>query len=246
MAKLSQLTKVLSDATAIPVSSVNVIARVLREEGYIATGPRGPGAVMGERDVASLILAVCAGGQHLKAASDVRRVGAQSLKRIEYSSEWVQYDLPPHDSFGLQKGNSLFDVLVNILKLYELDCEMVKFYNYPQIKHINSFEESMYELMKLKTVKVDDHKLDSQKIVAIDLSVERRGDDYTSNLDILDNYGNKFKVRFVSDGCNGNYESYIVDDRLIFNGNIKGYSTSVAVGAVVLDNLVRCIRRRAQ
>lgn len=72
------------------------------------------------------------------------------------------------------------------------------------------------------------------------------GDDYASDLVVLDNYGNKFKVKFVSDGYKRNYESYIVNESLVFNRNRTGFSTSVAIGAVVLDDLVRCIRRRVQ
>jgi len=72
MAKLSDLIRTVADLTDVPLSSVTVVARVLREADFIASGGRGRGgANMGSADAAHLLLGVITLGDTTKAAEVV-------------------------------------------------------------------------------------------------------------------------------------------------------------------------------
>jgi hypothetical protein len=59
MATLTELVETIADVEGIEPSSVNLIARYVREAGLIATGGRGPSAArMGLTDAANLLIAV--------------------------------------------------------------------------------------------------------------------------------------------------------------------------------------------
>ncbi|WP_419756017.1 hypothetical protein [Brevundimonas sp.] len=76
MALLSQLVSVLAQVTGDPEPGMIVLARSLREAGYITTGGRGRSAAhMAERDAAAVLLAVAAGGDNTRAADTLRHVG---------------------------------------------------------------------------------------------------------------------------------------------------------------------------
>lgn len=72
MAKLSDLVRTVADLTDVPLSSVTVVARVLREAELIKSGGRGRGgANMGSTDAAHLLLGVITLGDTTKAAEVV-------------------------------------------------------------------------------------------------------------------------------------------------------------------------------
>lgn len=124
MAKLSDLIRTVAAATGEAESSVNVIARNLREHGLIATGGRGrQAATMSAADAASLLLGVGAPGDHTKAADTVEALEGIGLDhvvrwRTDPSNERVSrlIRLPPDLYF--RPGDTLRTTLTALLDHY--------------------------------------------------------------------------------------------------------------------------------
>lgn len=124
MALLSQLVGVLAEVTGDPESGMVVLARSLREAGYITTGGRGRSAAhMTERDAAAMLLAVASGGDNTRAADTLRHVG--NLRLLE-GSEGRTYD-GVHGKFplsqrpvgiGLEPGATMLECLTLLLEQY--------------------------------------------------------------------------------------------------------------------------------
>lgn len=124
MALLSQLVGVLAQVTGDPEPGMVVLARSLREAGYITTGGRGRSAAhMTERDAAAMLLAVAAGGDNTRAADTLRHVG--SLRLLEGSEGRTfggnhgrfRLDQRPVGS-GLEPGVTMLDGLALLLEQY--------------------------------------------------------------------------------------------------------------------------------
>lgn len=123
MARLTDLTRTLSNSTGVPQASLAVIARVLREAGLVSTGTRGPGAQMGSADVASLLLALAAQGHHLKAADSVKEIGAQrlaSVAQIASASLSLSYGQCVAEDFGLFLDQDLMGALSSVIDQYSV------------------------------------------------------------------------------------------------------------------------------
>lgn len=124
MALLSQLVGVLAEVTGDPEPGMVVLARSLREAGYITTGGRGRSAAhMTERDAAAMLLAVASGGDNTRAADTLRHVG--NLRLLE-GSEGRTYD-GVHEKFplsqrpvgiGLEPGATMLECLTLLLEQY--------------------------------------------------------------------------------------------------------------------------------
>lgn len=124
MALLSQLVGVLAEVTGDPEPGMVVLARSLREAGYITTGGRGRSAAhMTERDAAAMLLAVASGGDNTRAADTLRHVG--NLRLLE-GSEGRTYD-GVHGKFplsqrpvgiGLEPGVTMLECLTLLLEQY--------------------------------------------------------------------------------------------------------------------------------
>lgn len=124
MALLSQLVSVLAQVTGDPEPGMVVLARSLREAGYITTGGRGRSAAhMTERDAAAMLLAVAAGGDNTRAADTLRHVG--NLRLLEGSAGRA-YD-GVHEKFplsqrpvgiGLAPGATMLECLTLLLGQY--------------------------------------------------------------------------------------------------------------------------------
>jgi hypothetical protein len=125
MARLTDLTRTLSHSTGVTQTSLSVIARVLREAGLVATGTRGPGANMGPRDLATLLLAIGVQGPHLKAADIVKEVGAQKLASAPHINA-TPFDYIGDDpaSLGLHLGQDLIQTLSDIIERYAVPTPM--------------------------------------------------------------------------------------------------------------------------
>ncbi|MDP3300189.1 MAG: hypothetical protein Q8M38_08840 [Phenylobacterium sp.] len=97
MAKLSDLVRTVADLTGVPLSSVTVVGRVLREAGFVASKGRGRGgADMGSRDTAHLLLGVITLGDTTKAAEIVAGLQAALAQgaraRIGNASQYFSGD----------------------------------------------------------------------------------------------------------------------------------------------------------
>lgn len=125
MARLSDLTQTLSHSTGVTQTSLSVIARVLREAGLVATGTRGPGANMGPRDLATLLLAIGVQGPHLKTADIVKAVGAQTLASMSHiNATPINYVGDDPASMGLHLGQNLIQTLSDIIERYAVPNPM--------------------------------------------------------------------------------------------------------------------------
>jgi hypothetical protein len=86
MATLNELVQVIARVEGIDPATVTLIARVVREDGLIATGGRGPSAAqMGSSDAANLLIAVNATKQAQDAAHIVRFY--REMLPVEFLSE---------------------------------------------------------------------------------------------------------------------------------------------------------------
>ncbi len=124
MALLSQLVGVLAQVTGDPEPGMVVLARSLREAGYITTGGRGRSAAhMTERDAAAMLLAVAAGGDNTRAADTLRQVG--NLRLLEgsagrtFSGDHGTFPLSQRPvGTGLEPGVTMLDGLALLLEQY--------------------------------------------------------------------------------------------------------------------------------
>ncbi|MBK1968380.1 hypothetical protein JIX59_03415 [Brevundimonas diminuta] len=124
MALLSQLVGVLAAVTGDPEPGMVVLARSLREAGYITTGGRGRSAAhMTERDAAAMLLAVAAGGDNTRAAHTLSLVGNLRLlsNAAGRTREGVPEEFPIERrqvGIGLQAGTTMLECLTQILAEY--------------------------------------------------------------------------------------------------------------------------------
>jgi hypothetical protein len=124
MALLSELVSVLAKVTGDPEPGMVVLARSLREAGYITTGGRGRSAAhMTERDAAAMLLAVASGGDNTRAADTLAHVG--ELRLIEGAAGRTREG--GHGDFkldqrpvgtGLRPGLTTLDSLTLLLSEY--------------------------------------------------------------------------------------------------------------------------------
>lgn len=107
MALLSQLVSVMAFVTGDPEPGLIVLARSLREAGYITTGGRGRSAAhMKERDAAALLLAATAPGDNTRAADTLGVVG--NLRLVDR----------PIANLGLRPGLTMLDGLTLLFEQY--------------------------------------------------------------------------------------------------------------------------------
>lgn len=124
MASLSQLVSTLADELGDPEAGLIVVARSLREAGFIATGGRGRSAArMNEGDLASLLLATATTGDSTKAAERLNVVGSMRLEPLG-SARYVEgghfgFDVEETGpALGIAPDQSMLDVLTALLREY--------------------------------------------------------------------------------------------------------------------------------
>jgi hypothetical protein len=99
MATLSDLVLAVARVEGVDPATVNLIARIVREAGLIATGGRGPSAAqMGLSDASNLLIGVNAA----KRANDAARVVAEYSRMVpyEYVAETERYPLKDSGTLG--------------------------------------------------------------------------------------------------------------------------------------------------
>lgn len=125
MAWLSTLITTVAETSGEPEASVTVIARNLREGGFISTGGRGrSAATMTAIDAASLLLGVGAPGDNTKAAATVARLSAAALEKA------VTWKRGAHDgrqkaavipaNLNITADDDLIHVIAKLLTEFEL------------------------------------------------------------------------------------------------------------------------------
>jgi hypothetical protein len=125
MAWLSTLIRTVAETSGEPEASVTVIARSLREGGFITTGGRGRSAAsMTNFDAASLLLGVGAPGDNTKAAATVARLSAAALEK---SLTWKrgapdgrQKAATVPSNLNINAGDELIHVIARLLNEFEL------------------------------------------------------------------------------------------------------------------------------
>lgn len=231
MARLTDLTRTLSNSTGVPQASLAVIARVLREAGLVATGTRGPGAQMGSADVASLLLALAAQGHHLKAADSVKEIGAQRLAgvaQIASAPLSLSYGQCVAEDFGLFLDQDLMSALSSVIDQYSVHSRPEMFVA-PSEKGATGpigFAESLKALKEdIVLPEVD------RTPCSITISLKRRLGECSSEVIVQDLDGRISALAFSSSG-----QGLARDNQLI------GIETAVTIRPWVIHAAVCCIR----
>jgi hypothetical protein len=117
MAMLSDLVRIIAEATGDPESTVTVVARSLREAGFIATGGRGRSAAkMTAHDAASLLLGIGSPGDTTKAAETLSKVGQMKLGPLAETAGHSTLQIAEHeDDLRLKAGQTLHDCLSSLV-----------------------------------------------------------------------------------------------------------------------------------
>lgn len=205
MARLSDLTRTLSQSTGVTQTSLSVIARVLREAGLVATGTRGPGASMGPRDLATLLLAIGVQGPHLKTADIVKTVGAQTLASTSHINATLSdYVGDDPGGMGLHLGQDLIQTLSDIIERYDvtpststLDRTHLSSAPLPEsgLKENDRFALSLQGLTEEIILPEEDRTPSSIKI-----SITRRDKFYLPSITVGDVEGRLFLISFSQSG----------------------------------------------
>lgn len=229
MARLTDLTRTLSNFTGVPQASLAVIARVLREAGLVATGTRGPGAQMGAADVASLLLAISAQGHHLKAAEIVEEVGAQKLISVnQFYALHLNFGQCTAEDLGLHLGQDLIGTLSNVISKYSTHARralVAESQNGSRPGRIG-FSQSVEALKEDIVLPVADRTPRS-----IEIRLTRRSVEYFSELIVRDMDGTGVALSFSSSG-----------DVLNRSARSVGMEVTVTVQPWVTHAAVCCIR----
>lgn len=128
MAKLSDLTRIVANATGEAHPGLVVLARALRQSDLIATGGRGNSAAqMTEVDAANFLLGVASPGDNTTANRTVAAVGALRLWRVGFAhlrdGTQTATILDGSEAVaGLKGGQGLSASLAQLLRSYNQDA----------------------------------------------------------------------------------------------------------------------------
>lgn len=182
MARLSDLTRVLSTSFDIALPSLTVIARVLREAGLIATGMRGPGAQMRPEDLSHVLIALAADGPHLKSAQTVNQVGSLKLhaaKSTNSSLRNVEWFVT--ERFKIDSSISFASFMSIIISRY--DC---KFFH-----EIDFSDEYIHQ-------DLDQFFNDERVPCVLSMTVTRYREEWRSIVNIIDKHNRRYEFVFCN------------------------------------------------